>query len=34
MYKRQKKKKRDNKTTIAANLLTMDTCGDCDDEEA
>jgi hypothetical protein len=31
--KRQKKKQRDN-DTIAVNLATMDTCGDCDDEDA
>ena len=35
MHKRRQKKKRDdNDDTIAANLLTMETCGDCDDEEA
>jgi hypothetical protein len=32
MHKRQKKKQRDN-DNIAVNLATMNTCGDCDDEE-
>jgi hypothetical protein len=33
VHKRQKKKQRDN-DNIAVNLTTMDTCGDCDDEDA
>ena len=33
VHKRQKKNQRDNEN-IAVNLATMDTCGDCDDEDA
>jgi hypothetical protein len=32
--KRQKKKKQGDNDNIAVNLATMDTCGDCDDEDA
>jgi hypothetical protein len=33
VHKRQNKKQRDN-DNIAVNLVTMDTFGDCDDEDA